>query len=115
MTEVDKVTKVVRVFTSSVSSAVVTIAAQNNVMLVSPSSTSSVFTEQATTSLIPHCWDVIILLILATRTADTNTGEEIRSKTGEVANAPETKITDPCEAMKLVHSGEEVNHQGTNK
>jgi neutral amino acid transport system substrate-binding protein len=50
LAEVDKVTEVVGVFTSSVSSAAVTIAAQNNVMLVFPSSTSSVLIEQAKTS-----------------------------------------------------------------
>lgn len=27
----------------------------------------------------------------------------------------ETETTDPCEAMELVHSGEEVNHQGANR
>lgn len=44
---VDKVAGVVGSFASSVSTAAVSIAAQNNVMLISPGSTSPVFTEQA--------------------------------------------------------------------
>ncbi|WGT68471.1 ABC transporter substrate-binding protein [cyanobacterium endosymbiont of Epithemia clementina EcSB] len=47
LAEVNKVAGVVGAFTSSVSSAAVTIAVKNNVMLVSPGSTSPVFTEQA--------------------------------------------------------------------
>ncbi len=47
LAEVDKVAGVVGAFASSVSSAAVTIATKNNVMLVSPGSTSPVFTEQA--------------------------------------------------------------------
>ncbi len=44
---VDKVAGVVGSFASSVSTAAVSIAAQNKVMLVSPGSTSPVFTEKA--------------------------------------------------------------------
>jgi neutral amino acid transport system substrate-binding protein len=47
LVEVDKVAGVVGSFASSVSSAAVDIAARNNVMLVSPGSTSPVFTERA--------------------------------------------------------------------
>jgi len=47
LTEVDRVAGVVGSFASSVSSAAVPIAARNRVMLVSPGSTSPVFTERA--------------------------------------------------------------------
>ncbi|ELR98360.1 ABC transporter substrate-binding protein [Gloeocapsa sp. PCC 73106] len=47
LTEVDRVAGVVGSFASSVSSAAVEIAARNQVMLVSPGSTSPVFTERA--------------------------------------------------------------------
>lgn len=47
LTEVDRVAGVVGSFASSVSSAAVPIAARNKVMLISPGSTSPVFTERA--------------------------------------------------------------------
>jgi len=47
LTEVDRVAGVVGSFASSVSSAAVPIAARNRVMLISPGSTSPVFTERA--------------------------------------------------------------------
>ena len=47
LTEVDKVAGVVGGFASSVSSAAAPIAARHKVMLISPASTSSIFTEQA--------------------------------------------------------------------
>ncbi len=47
LAEVDKVAGVVGSFASSVSSAAVDVAARNKVMLVSPGSTSPVFTERA--------------------------------------------------------------------
>ena len=47
LAEADKVAGVVGSFASSVSSAAVPIAVRNNVMMVSPGSTSPVFTEQA--------------------------------------------------------------------
>ncbi|MDJ0601771.1 MAG: ABC transporter substrate-binding protein [Crocosphaera sp.] len=47
LAEVDRVAGVVGAFASSVSGAAVGIAAQNEVMLVSPGSTSPVFTDQA--------------------------------------------------------------------
>lgn len=47
LTEVDRVAGVVGAFASSVSSAAVEIAARNEVMLISPGSTSPVFTERA--------------------------------------------------------------------
>ena len=47
LAEVDRVAGVVGAFGSSVSGAAVGIAAQNQVMLISPGSTSPVFTEQA--------------------------------------------------------------------
>jgi neutral amino acid transport system substrate-binding protein len=47
LTEVDKVAGVIGSFASSVSSAAVDIGVRNKVMLVSPGSTSPVFTERA--------------------------------------------------------------------
>ena len=48
----------------------------------------------------------------AAEAADANTGEGIKSKLLEVANAPGTEVSDPCEAMKLVKQGEDINYQG---
>lgn len=47
LAEVDRVAGVVGAFASSVSSAAVDVAVRNNVMLISPGSTSPVFTERA--------------------------------------------------------------------
>ena len=69
-------------------------------------------TGKELTAFVPHSWDAGILMMLAAEAADTNTGEGIKSKMLEVANAPGTEVSDPCEAMKLVKQGEDINYQG---
>ena len=51
-------------------------------------------------------------MMLAAEAADVNTGEGIKSNILEVANAPGTEVSDPCEAMELVRQGEDINYQG---
>jgi neutral amino acid transport system substrate-binding protein len=69
-------------------------------------------TGKELTAYVPHTWDAAILLMLAAEAAKTNTGEGIESKIREVAGAPGTPITDPCQAMELVRKGEEIDYQG---
>ncbi|MGD1919003.1 MAG: ABC transporter substrate-binding protein [Pleurocapsa sp.] len=64
------------------------------------------------TAYVPHNWDAAVLMMLAAEASDANTGEGIKSKILEVANAPGTEVTDACEAMELVRNGEDVNFQG---
>ncbi len=61
---------------------------------------------------VPQSWDAAVLLMLAAEAADANTGEGIKSKIREVANAPGTEVSDPCEAIELLRNGEEINYQG---
>lgn len=56
LAEVDKVAGVVGAFASSVSSSAVDVAARNNVMLISPGSTSPVFTQRATDGEFNGYW-----------------------------------------------------------
>ena len=58
-------------------------------------------TNKPVTAYVPHSWDAAILQMLAAEAADTNTGEGIQSKLREIANAPGTEVTDPCEANRL--------------
>jgi neutral amino acid transport system substrate-binding protein len=64
------------------------------------------------TAYVPHNWDAAVLMMLAAEASDANTGEGIKSKILEVANAPGTEVSDACEAMKLVRKGEDINFQG---
>jgi len=64
------------------------------------------------TAYVPHNWDAAVLMMLAAEASDANTGEGIKGKILEVANAPGTEVTDACEAMELVRNGEEINFQG---
>jgi neutral amino acid transport system substrate-binding protein len=64
------------------------------------------------TAFTSHSYDAAVLLMLAAQAAKTNTGEGIQSKITEVANAPGTEVTDPCEALKLVKEGQDINYQG---
>jgi neutral amino acid transport system substrate-binding protein len=64
------------------------------------------------TAYVPHNWDAAMLMMLAAEASDANTGEGIKSKLLEVANAPGTEVTNACEAMKLVRQGEDINFQG---
>ncbi len=69
-------------------------------------------TGKDVTAFVPHSWDATVLLMLAAEAAQTNTGEAIQSKIREVANAPGTEVSDPCEAIALVRDGEDINYQG---
>ncbi|WP_019509502.1 ABC transporter substrate-binding protein [Pleurocapsa sp. PCC 7319] len=64
------------------------------------------------TAYVPHNWDATVLMMLAAEASDANTGEGIKSKILEVANAPGTEVTDACQAMELVRKGEDINFQG---
>jgi neutral amino acid transport system substrate-binding protein len=69
-------------------------------------------TKKELTAYVPHNWDAAILMMLAAEASDANTGEGIKSKILEVANAPGTEVTNACEAMKLVRQGQDINFQG---
>ena len=61
------------------------------------------------TAYVPHNWDAAALLMLAAEASNANTGEGIKSKILEVANAPGTEVTDVCQAMELLRKGEDIN------
>lgn len=61
---------------------------------------------------VPHSWDAAALLALAAEAAKSNTGEGIKSKIRDVANAPGAEVTDVCQALELVRKGEDINYQG---
>lgn len=69
-------------------------------------------TGKEVTAYVPHNWDAAVLMMLAAEASDANTGEGIKSKILEVANAPGTEVSDACQAMELVRKGEDVNYQG---
>ena len=69
-------------------------------------------TDKELTAYVPHNWDAAVLMMLAAEASDENTGEGIKSKISEVANAPGTEVSDACEAMELVRNGEDVDFQG---
>lgn len=64
------------------------------------------------TAYVPHSWDATVLMMLAAEASKTNTGDGIKSKVRDIANAPGKEVSDPCEAMKLVKAGEDINYQG---
>lgn len=64
------------------------------------------------TAYVPHNWDAAVLMMLAAEASDANTGEGIKGKILEVANAPGTEVTDACKAMESIRSGEDINFQG---
>lgn len=69
-------------------------------------------TGREITAFVPHSWDATVLLALAAEAADANTGEGIKNNLRNVATAPGTEVSDPCEALELVRNGEEINYQG---
>jgi neutral amino acid transport system substrate-binding protein len=69
-------------------------------------------TGEEVTAFVPHTWDATVLLMLAAEAAKSNTGEGISSKIREVANAPGVEVSDPCEAIELIRSGQDINYQG---
>lgn len=69
-------------------------------------------TDKELTAYVPHNWDAAVLMMLAAEASDANTGEGIKGKILDVANAPGTEVSDACEAMELVRNGEDINFQG---
>jgi len=69
-------------------------------------------TGQEMAAYVAQSWDAAVLMMLAAEAADANTGEGIKSKILEVANAPGKEVSDPCEAIALIRNGEDINYQG---
>ena len=69
-------------------------------------------TRKEVTAFVPHSWDAAVLMMLAAESAGENTGEGVKSKILEVANAPGTEVSEPCQAMELIRQGEDINYQG---
>jgi neutral amino acid transport system substrate-binding protein len=59
-----------------------------------------------------HSWDATALLVLAAQAAKSNTGEGIKGKILEVANAPGEEVSDVCTALELLKQGKDINYQG---
>ncbi|PZV13360.1 MAG: amino acid ABC transporter substrate-binding protein [Leptolyngbya sp.] len=59
-----------------------------------------------------QAWDAAALLALSAQAAKANTGEGIKSKLREVANAPGVEVSDVCEGLKLLKEGKDINYQG---
>jgi neutral amino acid transport system substrate-binding protein len=68
--------------------------------------------KKEVTAFTAHSFDAAVLLMLAAQASGNNTGEGIQSKLLEVANAPGVEVTDPCEALKLLQDGQDINYQG---
>lgn len=69
-------------------------------------------TGKDVTAYVPHSWDATALLLLSAEAAKANTGEGIKSKIRDVANAPGTEVTNVCQGLELVRKGEDINYQG---
>jgi neutral amino acid transport system substrate-binding protein len=69
-------------------------------------------TGESIGAFVPHSYDAAALVVLAAEAAKSGSGEAIKSKIREVANAPGTEVTDVCEALKLIQAGTEINYQG---
>lgn len=69
-------------------------------------------TGKEMTAYVPNSWDATALLMLSAEASKQNTGEGIKSKLQEVANAPGEEVSDLCTAMKLVREGKDINYQG---
>ncbi len=61
---------------------------------------------------VPHSWDASALLVLAAQASGQNTGDGIKSKLREVANAPGEEVSDVCKALELLKQGKDINYQG---
>lgn len=61
---------------------------------------------------VPHSWDAAALLVLSAQASGQNTGEGIRSKLRDVANAPGEEVSDVCKALELLKQGKDINYQG---
>ncbi|MFP4134390.1 MAG: ABC transporter substrate-binding protein [Halothece sp.] len=63
-------------------------------------------------AFVPQTWDATVLMMLAAELGGENTGTAIKENLRAVSNAPGVEVSDPCEAMRLVRDGEEINYQG---
>lgn len=68
--------------------------------------------KRPVSAYVPHAWDAAALLALAAEASKSNTGEGIKSKLRDVANAPGEEVTDVCKALELVRQGKDINYQG---
>jgi neutral amino acid transport system substrate-binding protein len=69
-------------------------------------------TGQDLGAFVPHSYDAAALVAIAAEAAKDGTGEAIKSKMREVANAPGQEVSDVCEAIKLVKAGTDIDYQG---
>jgi neutral amino acid transport system substrate-binding protein len=69
-------------------------------------------TGQDLGAFVPHSYDAAALIAIAAEAAKDGTGEGIKSKIREVANAPGQEVSDVCEAIKLVKDGKDIDYQG---
>lgn len=63
-------------------------------------------------AFVPHSWDAAALLVLSAQASGKNTGEGIKEKLRDVANAPGEEVSDVCKALELLRAGKEINYQG---
>jgi neutral amino acid transport system substrate-binding protein len=68
--------------------------------------------NQPVGAFVPHSYDAAALVAIAAEAAKSGTGEAIKSKMLEVANAPGIEVSDVCKALKLVRDGTDINFQG---
>jgi neutral amino acid transport system substrate-binding protein len=61
---------------------------------------------------VAHAWDALAMMILAAQAAGEHRGEAIKTQIRSVANAPGIEVTDICEALALLRTGEDINFQG---
>jgi len=69
-------------------------------------------TGQDLGAFVPHSYDAAALVAIAAEAAKDGTGDGIKSKMREVANAPGQEVSDVCEAIKLVKAGTDIDYQG---
>ena len=69
-------------------------------------------TGQDLGAFVPHSYDAAALVAIAAEAAKDGTGDGIKSKIREVANAPGKEVSDVCEAIKLVKAGTDIDYQG---
>ncbi|MEL6221832.1 MAG: ABC transporter substrate-binding protein [Cyanobacteria bacterium J06627_8] len=60
----------------------------------------------------PNSWDAAALIVLASEAAQSTIGADIKASIAAVANAPGEEVSDVCEALEIVKSGEDINFQG---
>jgi len=69
-------------------------------------------TGQDLGAFVPHSYDAAALIAIAAEAAKDATGDGIKSKIREIANAPGQEVSDVCEAIKLVKAGTDIDYQG---